>query len=191
MPDNRPRRHGTPHGSRPRGGTGPGRTTRGRAPAPLVREADSAPRPRLTGRAAILVLVLAVLTVSYASSMRAYLQQRSHIADLKSQIAERKTSIDDLEREKVRWKDPAYVRAQARARFGYLMPGETPFVVIDELGRPLESESSLTDPGTIAQEPPTAWYEDAWESMKVAGNPPRQATPPLSKIDGSDEPTGE
>lgn len=136
------------------------------------------------------MLVLAVLAVSYASSMRAYLQQRSHIGDLKSQIAERTSSIDDLEREKQRWSDPAYVRAQARERFGYLMPGETPFVVLDEFGRPLESGSSLTDPDSIAQEPPTAWYADAWESMKVAGNPPRQAAPPLTEIDGSDEPTG-
>jgi hypothetical protein len=44
-------------------------------------------RSRFTGRAAVLVLVLAVLTVSYASSLRAYLQQRAHIGDLKAQIA--------------------------------------------------------------------------------------------------------
>ena len=50
-------------------------------------------RPRFTGRAAVLVLVLAVLTVSYASSLRAYLQQRSHIGDLKQQIAKLVTKI--------------------------------------------------------------------------------------------------
>ena len=93
---------------------------------------------RLTGRAAVLVLVLAVLTVSYASSLRAYLQQRSHIGELKVQIAEREASINDLEREKKRWDDPAYVKAQARARFGYLMPGETGYEVIGADGEPLE-----------------------------------------------------
>ena len=46
--------------------------------------ASAAPRPRFTNRMAILVLVVAVLVVSYASSMRAYLQQRSHIEDLKT-----------------------------------------------------------------------------------------------------------
>ena len=85
-----------------------------------------------TGRAAILVLVLAVLAVSYASSLRAYLQQRAHIGDVKEQIAEQQASIDDLEREKSRWDDAAFVRAQARERFGYLMPGETSYVVLDE-----------------------------------------------------------
>ena len=80
---------------------------------------------------------MAVLTVSYGSSLKAYLQQRSQIADLKVQIAEREVNIDALEREKPRWNDPAYVQAQARARFGYLMPGQTSYVVIDADGDPL------------------------------------------------------
>ena len=122
----------TPRGG-PGGTTRPGsRTQRGRSAAsrPATpagsrrRVRGGRPRrPRLTGRAAVLVLVLAVLTVSYASSLRAYLQQRSHISELKTAIAEREASINDLEREKQRWEDPAYVKAQARARFGYLMPG--------------------------------------------------------------------
>ena len=95
------------------------------------------------------MLVLAVLTVSYASSMRAYLEQRAHIGDLKAQIAEREANIDDLEREKQRWDDPAYVKAQARARFGYLMPGESGFEVIGADGKPLEAQASLNDPSEV------------------------------------------
>jgi cell division protein FtsB len=147
-------------------------------------------RPRFTGRAAILVLVLAVLTVSYASSMRAYLQQRAHIQDLKAQIAERESDIDNLEREKRRYEDPAYVRAQARERFGYVMPGETSYVVLDENGDPLQSESSLSDPSSVIHQAPKAWWGDAWESVQLAGNPPNVPPPPLTQIDGSDEPTG-
>ena len=71
----------------------------------------------------VLVLVLSVLTISYASSMKAYFQQHSQIQQLRGQIAASETSIARLEGEKDRWKDPAYVREQARARFGYLMPG--------------------------------------------------------------------
>ena len=120
-----------------RGGPGGSRGPSSRAsarsrvqpPAANPGAAAAAARPRFTGRAAILVLVLAVLTVSYASSMRAYLQQRAHIDELKTQIAQREVNIDELEREKRRWDDPAYVQAQARERFGYLMPGETSYVV--------------------------------------------------------------
>ena len=88
---------------------------------------------------AVLVLVLAVLAVSYASSLRAYLQQRSHIDALESQIQSTTAEIDELEREKDRWEDPAYVAQQARIRFGYVGPGETPFVVLDENGDPIDA----------------------------------------------------
>jgi cell division protein FtsB len=162
-------------------------------PRPLVADelADAKPtrrRPRLTGRSLILVLVLAVLAVSYASSMKAYLQQRAHIAELKAQIAERSDSIDALEREKRRWDDEAYVRAQARERFGYLMPGETAYVVLDEDGEPIETRSELHDPGQVLREPPEAWWQDAWSSVELAGNPPKQrGLAPASELDAPGE----
>jgi hypothetical protein len=130
-------------------------------------------------------MVLAVLAVSYASSLRAYLEQRSHIVELKAQIAERRASIEELEQERARWQDPAYVSAQARERFGYVKPGETPFVVLRD-GEPLQSEAELTDPDSVAPVPQRAWYDDVWDSTKLAGDPPTKAPPvPLSKIDGS------
>ncbi|WP_141014065.1 FtsB family cell division protein [Nocardioides sambongensis] len=145
-------------------------------------------RTRLTGRAAILVLVLAVLAVSYASSLRAYLQQRSQINDLQAQIAERKDAIDDLEREKERWQDPAFVAQQARERFGYVPRGETPFVVVDEDGELLDGSSELSDPDEVVQTEERAWYDDVWDSMKIAGDPPtRIPDPPKKKIDPSQE----
>ncbi|KRF36843.1 FtsB family cell division protein [Nocardioides sp. Soil805] len=184
-------KRGTPRGG-PGRTTGPGsRTQRGRStasrpatPAGARPGAPSPRRPRLTGRAAVLVLVLAVLTVSYASSMRAYLQQRSHISELKTAIAEREAAINDLEREKQRWEDPAYVKAQARARFGYLMPGETGFQVLDENGRPLEQQATLNDPDDVLKIEPTPWWSPAWDSVELAGNPPPPQPETPSVIDG-------
>jgi cell division protein FtsB len=149
----------------------------GGAGVPAVRR-----RPRLTGRATVLVLVLSLLTISYASSLRAYLDQRAHIDDLKGQIALRQARISDLEREKRRWEDPAFVRQQARD-LNYVMPGETAYVVLDEDGKPLDSEATLTDPGTVAPKAPTAWWSTAWKSVELAGNPPRREPPPAAKID--------
>ena len=132
---------------------------------------------------------MAVLTVSYGSSLKAYLQQRSQITDLKEQIAAREQSIDALEREKRRWEDPAFVQAQARARFGYLMPGETSYVVLDEDGQPLESGATLHDPAQVVREQPTPWWTTAWASVELAGNPPTERNgagrPPASRIDGT------
>lgn len=180
-----------PRTSRPRGRSGPGRGGgRGARPpggSPVAPTPDEPRRSRLTGRAAILVLVVSVLAVSYASSMRAYLQQRDQISDLKDQIALRQSSISDLEREKRRWEDPAFVRQQAR-ELNFVMPGETAYVVLDENGEPLEHDTELTDPATVAQKPPKAWWDTAWESVELAGNPPKQDeyTPPATRIDDTD-----
>lgn len=156
----------------------------GRGPAP-GRSGTPRRRPRLTGRSAVLVLVLAVLAVSYASSMRAYLEQRAHIGDLKAEIAQRETAIDDLSRERQRWDDPAYAEQQARERFGYVMPGETSYVVLDEDGEPLEPEATLSEetPTDPADDQP--WWDRAWSSVETSGNPPRPETPPATRVDGT------
>jgi cell division protein FtsB len=183
-----------PRGAGPRGRTGPGRTPSSRRHPRLPAASPGGPekpRSRLTGRAAILVLVVAVLTVSYASSMRAFLQQRSHINTLKTQIADREASIEALESEKRRWDDPAYVEQQARQRLGYVMPGERTYLVLDQNGQPLQPESSLADPDEVITTTPTAWYDDAWASVELAGHPPKPAKPPLTEIDGSNEKTGD
>ncbi|MGL5823900.1 MAG: FtsB family cell division protein [Nocardioides sp.] len=151
--------------------------------SPSQRGADGpAPRPtRITGRAAILVLVLTVLAISYASSARAYLQQRAHIAGLKEQIVARDAGVRALEREKRRWDDPTYVRTQARKRFGYVMPGETGVQVIDLDGNPLGA-GRLPDPAEVAQPTPVAWWETAWRSVEIAGNPPPATDQPADGI---------
>ncbi|TGN63998.1 septum formation initiator family protein [Nocardioides eburneiflavus] len=181
--------HPGARGTRPRAGgpRTPAPRSEGPAAAGPAATRPTGRRPRFTGRAAVLVLVLAVLTVSYASSLRAYLQQRSHIGDLKAQIAEREASITDLEREKKRWEDPAYVKAQARARFGYLMPGEQGFEVIGVDGRPLEAQATLNDPDEVIKTVPKAWWSAAWESMELAGNPPPPDEEPAEMIDGTQQ----
>ncbi len=180
--------------SGPGGSRRPGRSSAARARLTPggVRHGEQRPPRRLTGRAAILVLVVAVLAVSYASSMRAYLEQRSHIADLKTQISDSREDIAALEREKRRWQDDAFVQARARERFGYLMPGETAYQVLDEDGEPLEARPDLEDPSDVARPEPTAWWDTAWESVEVAADPPppeersprRRITPPPRDRDG-------
>jgi cell division protein FtsB len=120
----------------------------------------------------VLVLVLSVLTISYASSLKAYFQQHSQIQQLRGQIAASESSIARLQSEKDRWQDPAYVRQQARARFGYLMPGQTSYVVIGDDGKPLAAQSTLSDPRTSVSTAPTAWWTREWRSVQLAGDPP-------------------
>lgn len=128
------------------------------------------------------MLVLAVLAVSYASSMRAYLEQKQHLQELRESIADSRKNIAALQREKRRWRDPAFVEAQATQRLSWVMPGEISFQVIGEDGRPLDHEDTLSDPDAIDVENEPAWWETAWQTMEAAGNP-EDVPNPVEEID--------
>jgi cell division protein FtsB len=175
-----PSRRPSQRGVRPRN-TRPG-LRGGAAARPRPPEAPAA-RARFTNRAAILLVVFAVLVISYASSMRAYLQQREHINELNQQIAASRAGIAAAEREKKRWQDPAYVEAQARKRFGWVLPGETSYQVLDANGNPLTGDDALTDPESIARPKPKAWWTKAYASLEAADHPEEKITPaPATKI---------
>lgn len=140
-------------------------------------EAAPRPKPRFTGRAAILVVVFAVLVVSYASSMRAYLRQQAHLNDLRDEIAVSQKRIDNLQREKRRWKDEAYVETQARQRFGWVLPGEVSYQVIGRDGKPLSRGDELSNPGEVVKRVPTAWWSEAYGTLEEADHPKKKPTP--------------
>ena len=181
-----PRRRASGSTSTARGGArpaaGPRRgTPRLRSSAP----GQAAARPRLTGRFAVLVLVLALLMVSYASSMRAYLEQRHHLAGLRESIAESQRQVDLLTREKKRWQDPAYVRTVAHQRFGWVLPGQIGFQVLDEDGKPLGHTDSLSPADTVTEASRPQWWASAWGSVVEAGKPqvdPEDAPRPATRI---------
>lgn len=114
-----------------------------------------------------------VLAVSYASSARAWIQQRSDINELQATIAARETAVAQLEEDTKRWEDPAYVQAQARLRFGWVMPGETGYRVIGDDGEALGGTSRLTQPrsSTPSVDEPD-WWESQWGSVVEAGKDP-------------------
>ncbi len=181
---------------------GPGRSTRTRAgsrasgarssaapdveasDAPTTVAASKAPlrlpklprRLGLTRRALAVLSVLVVLALSYANSLRIYLDQQNALAQAQQQIQERTQRIGQLEDELRRWNDPAFVKAQARERLGWLLPGETGYRVIGPDGKPLgtgvvlDSQNELP-PGEHAE----MWFDRLWGSVETADNPTRKA----------------
>jgi cell division protein FtsB len=181
-----PQSRRTPQRGGPRAGSPrnirPGQRA-GAARARASRTSAAAPRPRFTNRAAILLVVFAILVISYASSMRAYLEQRAHINELQAQIAREEASIAAAEQEKRRWQDPAFIEQQARERFGWVLPGETAYQVLDANGDPLTGEVQLTDPASVAPEPPEAWWSKVRESVDAADHPEKLVRPkPVTSI---------
>src|SRR5437764_5784843 len=127
---------GSPRGAAgraPRGGrTAPSRARRSRAAPP---ERRPPPRPQhrrratLTARAAVLTVALASVALALALPFKIWVAQRGQINSMTAQIHAQQQRVAALKHEQQRWNDPAYVRAQARARLHYVMPGETAYIV--------------------------------------------------------------
>ena len=118
-------------------------------------------RPTLTGRAAILVLVLAALVVTLASPLRAWMSQQAEIAALEADVAQSRERVESLRAELEDWEDPAFVIAQARSRLHFVFPGEVGYVVLGEDDRPIVPE----DERAADQAP---WYSRLWDSTLQA-----------------------
>jgi hypothetical protein len=118
------------------------------------------------------------LTISYANSLRIYFAQSHEVAATKAEIADRQARIADLQTELDRWDDPAFVRLQARARLGWVVPGEIGFSVVDADGNPLGGGSQLdTGEKPAGEEVPQAWYTRLWGSVETADRPAAEPEP--------------
>ena len=125
-------------------------------------------RPSLTGRAALLALVLVVLGVSYAYPLRTWIEQRADLAALAAERAELEQRTVDLEAQQQRWEDPAYVRAQARERLHFVLPGETVYVVVPPAGGRAGGET----PQLPVVSRSGSWYGRLWGTVRAADGAP-------------------
>ncbi|MBX7552379.1 septum formation initiator family protein [Streptomyces sp. NPDC004232] len=114
-------------------------------------------RSRLTGRAALLVLVLCTMIVALAYPMRQYVSQRAQISDLQRQKQQAEQRVEQLRDLKARWQDDAYAEQEIRRRLHYVMPGETGYTVVDP-GMAKQSRADLK----AAQRP---WYANVWDGV--------------------------
>nr|WP_202451765.1 septum formation initiator family protein [Streptomyces sp. SID4948] len=121
-------------------------------------------RNKLTGRAALLALVLCALVVALAYPMRQYIAQRSDIADQRRAAQRTKEKVELLREEKARWQDPDYVRAQARERLHYVLPGETGY----EVAGPVPTAAAGPGVRGGATDQAAAhrpWYDNLWDGV--------------------------
>ena len=141
-------------------------TTPTPAAAP-TRRARGTASTRLTGRAALLFLVLTALALTLAWPARQYVDQRRQIASLRSQTQVTKDRVTLLQQQVQQWSDPQYVEAQARQRLHFRLPGETAYVVL----RP-HQHGTTTPPKALTTAPTQPWYSSLWDSVEQASKKP-------------------
>lgn len=122
-----------------------------------------------TWRLLLLLVLIATIAATLAQSLRVYFLQADQIAAVRIEIQERHEQIADLNDQLERWEDPQYVEAEARARLGWVMPGEVGYRVIGADGKPLAGEADVL--GTKTEAVPGTWAERLWGSVKLADDP--------------------
>lgn len=121
-------------------------------------------------RAVILAAVMCVLTLTVAGPVRTFFSQHAEMKQQSQLEATLHNEIADLEQQKANLADPAHIRAQARQRLGFVMPGEIPYqvqlpVTPDTPGdKPAEVR-----PGDASADP---WYSALWHTIADAPHPP-------------------
>lgn len=133
-------------------------------------------------RAAILALVVCVLTLTIAGPVRTFFAQRTEMKQLVDAESQLRSQIADLEEQKVKLGDPVYIAAQARERLGFVMPGDIPYQVQLPGGATPDAMA-----GVDATRPPSGqpWYTTLWGTIADAPHgvsaipqPPPPPVPP-------------
>ena len=116
-------------------------------------------------RVIVLVLVTLFAFIMTFPSLREYLSQKAQHDAVIAQIEQARATNAALEDELALWDDPAYVKAQARERLSYVMPGETTYVVVDAGS----VATSAAQEAQASQEHHDPWYVTLRSTVRVAG----------------------
>ncbi len=140
-----------------------------RAPSPT---SSSPPRParpplrptKLTGRAALLAVVMCAIALSLAYPVREYIGQRRQIDQLLVTQQSLSQQVKNLQAEQRKFSDPSYIEQQARDQLHYCMTGEKCYVII--------GNSPAPDAGPARTTSATSWYSKLWGSVQKADQTP-------------------
>jgi cell division protein FtsB len=130
---------------------------------------------RLSGFMVIMLGLVVLAAFVLVPTVGVYVDQRQQIAALEQAVAVSEDEVADLEAQRERWTDPAYITTQARERLYYVRPGEVVYLVDDDL--PLtavpQEEAPVSDDVSQTR---TDWMSQLVRSVATAGLA-RTATP--------------
>jgi cell division protein FtsB len=141
---------------------------RGRAQARRGdREQTNAIRPVLTGRAVLLVVVLAMLVLSLAVPARTVFAQRAQISGMRADNAAIAAQVASLQ---------ADVQSLIRQQLHYVLPGQVGYFVLE----PDPAAVSTSAPAGVTATSP--WYDRLWSSVQEADGAPGSSADPTDHV---------
>ena len=139
----------------------------GKADGKAAAEPTPVPARAFSGRLLALGLVMLAITVLLAPTVKNWWDQRQQIAQLQEDIRTKQADQEDLQKQIVRWHDPAYVQQQARDRINMVMPGEIGYWVFGKEGGTAGVSAPEGSATTPAPED-TPWTQKFLESVREA-----------------------
>lgn len=121
---------------------------------------------RLSGFSVIIIALTVMGVLILAPNLRILVEQRQQIAQLQETQKQKKQELSQLEAQRARWDDPAYVRAQARDRLYFVMPGEISYLVLNDANVEDIKREKIS---TRVQSTNTDWVAGLLGSLLVAG----------------------
>lgn len=111
------------------------------------------------------LVVVGVLVI--APTLHLYVDQQHEIARLEKDNADTAAKVAHLKNQAADWSDPEYIKAQARGRLLFVMPGETSYLVIDD--RSPSPKKDTTPVSRDIQTTKSDWLDSLASSFLTAG----------------------
>jgi cell division protein FtsB len=94
-----------------------------------------AERRGISTRLLVLFIVLFAVAVTLAPPTQHYFAQRAQISALESSVDSNRKKLEEARAELERWRDPEYIRSQARTRLHFVLPGERQYIILGVGGK--------------------------------------------------------
>ena len=133
------------------------------SPAQAAALAAVARSTKLTGRAALLAVVICAIALSLAYPVREYIAQRQQIDQLLAQQQTMSATVQALHAENVKLSQTWYIEQEARDQLHMCFPQEQCYEVIS--GQPAQTSAG---PQVVAD----PWYAKLWQSVQRADAQP-------------------
>lgn len=124
----------------------------------------AARQTRLTGRAALLAVVICAIALSLAYPVREYIAQRQQIDQLLAEQQTISAQVKALSQQNVRLSQVPYIEQQAEDQLHMCFPNQKCYEVVS--GLPPAGEAAAPKP------PGTPWFDKLWKSVQRADSEP-------------------
>lgn len=123
---------------------------------------------RLSGFMVIMLGLVVLAAFVLVPTIGTYVDQRQQIAALEEAVEVSREDVAELESQRERWADPAYITTQARERLYYVRPGEVVYLVDNDLPPELVPQEQAPVSDEVEQTR-TDWMSQLVRSVTAAG----------------------